>query len=597
MIVRRILLCVSVVLPSFAGGSAASDWGIYGATICAVTGDRSTNTSWSLAASDGAGGAYMGWSDSRSGIPRIFLQRVTSGGGPAPGWVFHGTPVTPGGAVRQVRPALAADPTGGVFMVWLEGEESWDNPFLELRVTRLGGNGAPKAPWPAPGVVVTSAAFSNSEPAVVPDASGGAYVMWHGHPDPETYALYLHHILNDGSLDPVWPAGGLIVAPSTDLIASAIAPDGLGGVLMAWNQAHYPEDGFHYRAQRILMAGAPAPGWDPSGVLIQTTTTPNNTWRAPGIVPDGSGGAVVTFREFKAGEEHFGLYARRVLGNGQFAAGWAITGTPVASAPPEVGPFATVTDGAGGAILIWEEFEFGFFPPWRIWAQRLSANGSVPAGWPTDGRRVGSADRGGVNPVAMADGAGGAFVTWTEQVTADQSAYDRLHVHHLKADGSDAPGWGTEGAEFAPGTPNSRTQADVSLAYDGTQGIFAFWTDYTVPPTDTKVLGQHFNPAPPTDVGPLVGSSKSLRIDPNPAFAAANVRLRLAEAAHVSVTIHDIAGRRVRTLVERTLVSAGEAPWTWDLHDDDGRRVAPGVYRIVVRRDQGAESAPVVVLR
>lgn len=593
---RRILLCASLLLPSLVTRSGASDWGIYGAPICTAPGERSTNTDWSLAAPDGAGGAYMGWSDARSGTPQIFLQRVTSSGGPAPGWAFHGIPATPWSPIPQIRPALAADPAGGVFIVWLQGEESYENPSSELRVTRLGGNGAPKASWPAPGVVVAGTGVSSytSEPAVVPDASGGAYVMWHGSPDfLQTYALYLHHVLSDGSLDPIWPTSGLIVGQSTDLIARAIAPDGLGGVLLAWNESRYPENGFRYRAQRILTSGVPAPGWDPDGVLIQTTVTPNNTWRAPGIVADGTGGAVVAFREFKDGEDHFGLYARRVLNNGQFAAGWASAGTPVASAT-DAGRFATVIDGAGGTILAWEAFEFVSLPPWRIWAQRLDADGSVPAGWPADGRRVGSADRGALNPKAIADGAGGAFVTWAEP---NETSYERLHVHHLKPDGSNAPGWGTEGAELAPGTPHDRQQADVSLAYDGTQGIFAFWSDYAVPAADMKVLGQHYNPAPPTYVGPPDATARGLRVHPNPTFAAATVRLRLPEATHVSITIHDIAGRRVRTLVERALASAGEAPWSWDLNDDDGRRVSPGVYRIVVRRDDGAESAPVVVLR
>ena len=593
----RSLLFGLILLSFLARSAGAADWGIYGATICAAPGDRSTSTPWSLAAPDGEGGAYMGWSDNRSGTARIFLQRVTSGGGPAAGWAFHGIPVTPWIPDRQYGPALAADPAGGVFMVWLEGEERWEAPYPVLRVTRLGADGSPKASWPAAGVTVTTTAHSNSIPAVEPDASGGAYVMWVGSTSAQAYAIYLHHVLGDGTLDPSWPAGALIVGQSVDPLNPALAPDGQDGVLLAWDESRYPEDGIRYRAQRILVNGSPAPGWDPDGVLIQTTSTPNNTWRAPKITADGNGGAVVSFREFKNGEQHYGLYARRVASNGQFVAGWAAAGTPVATTPPAVGRSTLVSDGAGGAILFWESLEegAGVFPPWRVWAQRLDANGSVASGWPSDGRRIGAADRFADKPVAVADGAGGAFVTWSDH---DETGFERLRVHHVKSDASNAGGWGADGAELAPGSPIDHSQVDASSVFDGSQGIFAFWSDAAYPATEVKVLGQRFDPAPPTGVGPSPGPiTNGLSVHPNPAFATATVRVRLQAAARVSVAVHDLAGRRVRTLAEPSLVAAGETPWTWDLRDDDGRRVAPGVYRMVARRDDGVDTAPVVVLR
>ena len=589
---RPILLSLSVFLWCLPMHAVAADWGIYGATICAAPGERSTSTSWGLAAPDGAGGAYMGWSDGRSGIPRIFLQRVTSGGGPTPGWAFHGIPASSWTPIRQIRPSLAADPQGGVFIVWLEGEDSWENPYHAVRVTRLGESGAPKPTWPASGVVVGTNANSFFDPAVVPDASGGAFVMWRSSTSAQEMYLNLHHVLGDGGLDPLWPVGGLIVAQNANNLNPAIATDGLGGVLLAWDESRFPDEGIHYRAQRILVDGAPAPGWDPAGVLIRTTSTPNNTWRAPGITPDGTGGAIVAFREFKDGEQHFGLYARRVTSGGAFASGWANEGTPVATTPPSAGRFGIVSDGGSGAILFWESFETGaVFPPWRIWAQRLGANGLVPAGWPAGGRRIGSADRYSINPVGLSDGAGGAFITWSEP---DETGDERLHVHHVEADGSDALGWGPQGAELAPGIPNDRTQSGVSLARSAS-GIFAFWSDYTIPPNGINVLGQRFDPAPPTDVGPPQVGAKGLRVHPNPALAT--VQVHLLTPGRVSVTVHDLAGRRVRSLEEHFVAFPGGRPWTWDLRDDHGRRVAPGVYRIVARGEGEVEAASVVVLR
>jgi flagellar hook assembly protein FlgD len=48
------------------------------------------------------------------------------------------------------------------------------------------------------------------------------------------------------------------------------------------------------------------------------------------------------------------------------------------------------------------------------------------------------------------------------------------------------------------------------------------------------------------------------------------------------VRILDLSGRAVRTLQSGAL-SAGEHPLSWDLKDDSGRRVAPGLYFLVAR--------------
>jgi flagellar hook assembly protein FlgD len=45
----------------------------------------------------------------------------------------------------------------------------------------------------------------------------------------------------------------------------------------------------------------------------------------------------------------------------------------------------------------------------------------------------------------------------------------------------------------------------------------------------------------------------------------------------VAVSIYDVAGQRVRTLHSGTL-GTGETSVRWDGRDDDGRKVAAGVY-------------------
>lgn len=64
---------------------------------------------------------------------------------------------------------------------------------------------------------------------------------------------------------------------------------------------------------------------------------------------------------------------------------------------------------------------------------------------------------------------------------------------------------------------------------------------------------------------------------PNPATDETRFELELARPGRVRVVIHDAAGRRVRVLADGT---HGPGRWSerWDLRDEAGGRVRPGVY-------------------
>jgi flagellar hook assembly protein FlgD len=51
----------------------------------------------------------------------------------------------------------------------------------------------------------------------------------------------------------------------------------------------------------------------------------------------------------------------------------------------------------------------------------------------------------------------------------------------------------------------------------------------------------------------------------------------LPEREQVEITIHDIAGRKVRTLVAETL-PAGAQETKWSGFDERGEHAAPGIY-------------------
>jgi flagellar hook assembly protein FlgD len=68
---------------------------------------------------------------------------------------------------------------------------------------------------------------------------------------------------------------------------------------------------------------------------------------------------------------------------------------------------------------------------------------------------------------------------------------------------------------------------------------------------------------------------------PNPFNPRTTIRFSLPTAGRTSVAVYDVAGRRVRTVLNEVLpAKVHEVSWTGD--DDQGRQVAAGVYFYMV---------------
>uniref|UniRef100_A0A832I060 FlgD/Vpr Ig-like domain-containing protein n=1 Tax=Eiseniibacteriota bacterium TaxID=2212470 RepID=A0A832I060_UNCEI len=102
---------------------------------------------------------------------------------------------------------------------------------------------------------------------------------------------------------------------------------------------------------------------------------------------------------------------------------------------------------------------------------------------------------------------------------------------------------------------------------------------------------------PPLAVGePQPGAGVELAPPaPNPVLRSARISLALARATRVTLAVHDLAGRRVRTLASGTL-AAGIHQCLWDRTDDGGRAVPPGVYRVRASAGALVRSRSIVVL-
>ena len=83
---------------------------------------------------------------------------------------------------------------------------------------------------------------------------------------------------------------------------------------------------------------------------------------------------------------------------------------------------------------------------------------------------------------------------------------------------------------------------------------------------------------------------------PNPSRGRVVLSLETFESGPVHLQIVDAGGRLVRR-AELAEGPAGRRSWTWDGADDDGRSLAPGVYRVRAWGPSGGTSRPLIRVR
>jgi hypothetical protein len=121
--------------------------------------------------------------------------------------------------------------------------------------------------------------------------------------------------------------------------------------------------------------------------------------------------------------------------------------------------------------------------------------------------------------------------------------------------------------------------------------LMAHWADpayYGHIVLDTAVVGIG-SPAPQSGPKPTLAGATV-------AGSAVRVSFTAGTGADARLTVHDAAGRRVRTLVSGK-AEPGHRDAVWDLTDDSGWRVAAGTYFLRLSVSGHAVSARAVALR
>ncbi len=389
-----------------ASGGVDLAWPAGGRALCIAA----NNQAYPTIVSDGAGGAIVTWQDLRGGgTYDIYAQHVLASGGVDPAWPADGRAVCIA-ANSQTNPTIVSDGIGGAIVTWqdLRGGSSPD-----IYAQHVLASGGVDPAWPADGRALCIAVNLQTNPTIVSDGTGGAegpggaIVTWQDARLGAGYDIYAQHVLGSGGVDPAWPADGraLCIVVGTQS-SPTIVSDGASGAIVTWYDSR--SGFFRIYAHHVLASGGVDPAWPADGRAMCIAAT--NQF-SPTIVSDGAGGAIVTWYDSRGGAT-YDIYAQHVLASGGVDSAWPADGRALCiAANNQIYPMI-VSDGAGGAIVAWYDLRNGV--AYDIYAQHVLASGGVDAAWPTDGRALSIAASSQESPTIVSDGAGGAIVTWQD---------------------------------------------------------------------------------------------------------------------------------------------------------------------------------------
>jgi len=531
-------LFLTIIVATFAS-TASAQWQTNGVPLCTTGGQRY----YPVSVSDGSGGAIVIWVDNRYNNWDIYAQRVNAAG--VPQWAADGVAIGTGPSVFEsyIRPAITPDGSGGAIVTW---SSFYNNGELTIRAQRVDASGALQ--WMPDGVFIGVEWSYPTSSVIASDNAGGAIITWS---DSQSGNRMFAQRVNAAGV-PQWTPGGVALATGAgEQLSPGIVSDASGGAIVTWTDTRSGTDHDIY-AQRVNASGVPQ--WAADGVALCTTA---NEQYDPKIASDGAGGAIVTWYDY----DIFDIYAQRVNASG--VAQWTTDGVALCTAAGVQGAPVIVSDGSGGAIVTWHDARNASS---EIYAQRVDAVGSPQ--WIADGVFICTAAWEQDHAIAiLSDDLGGAIVAYF-----DDPAYN-IYAQRVSASGTLQ--WTVNGVALC-------TAADVqrypTIALDGSGGAIATWVDhrafYSRDLYAQRVLAS--GTVPTAVARPTTGPSLIVgEIYPNPLTGTALLDVELTAPSTVRIDVFDVAGRRVRAMTLRDVVSQRIE---FDGRDDKGRSLPSGVY-------------------
>ncbi len=533
-------------------------------------------------------------------------------------WQVNGNPVanTTG---NKLSPNIVSAFDGGGIVLWTD----YRNGNPDLYAQRFDSTGVWL--WDPAGVPVCTNPSNQALGAKFGIFGGAAYV-WRD--DRVPAGMYAQQIDPNGTA--LMTAGGTYLGGVPNELAAGMIPDGVLatgkplGYIAGWSEGTvpdmrfvhfdatagvswttvYPEasgemsmaidgvGGFATRKGAIVAYSRDQGGYDIiafrlrglDGALLNTTAICNapGDQRSPQVVNVGNAKTVMAWLDLRDDDgsyTKFDLYCQKV--DSSLTTLWTPNGVPMCRATGSQIELQIVSDGSGGIYAVWQDNRSS---PAQIYAQHIDTAGQPL--WGADGIAVAPANDTQDVPtlIGVQDG---VVIAWHDIRGGDSG------IDAQKLDPGGNRLWTTSGIVVAP----TGVGSGPLMATDAYYGALISWSDDHTGVEDSYVTrlwsgSPLLLAAPVSTAAPLALQFVSA----NPARADVALRLDLPEAENVRLEVIDIVGRRVRRLQHGRL-DAGEHEVRWDGRDDEGARIAPGVYFVRAATDHGTRNARVVYLR
>ncbi len=281
------------------------------------------------------------------------------------------------------------------------------------------------------------------------------------------FDIYAQRIDAQGNM--MWEKGGVpVCAAPENQIKPRMISDGAGGAIITWHDIRNGTDNADVYTQRIDAQGKPQ--WTINGI---TLCNEPNAQNSPIVTTDGAGGAIIIWQDYRT--NYADLYAQRINNKGE--AQWVNNGKPVCVVSGTQGNVVVINDGVGGAIFAWQDFRKNYAD---IYAQRIDGSGKIL--WDKYGVPVSTAIGHANFPVITSNGAEGAIIAWVDTRNGNNDIFAQ------QVDGNGAVQWRENGIPVCTSKGNQNLPV---IASDNAGGALLAWWDVRTGESD--VYAQHID--------------------------------------------------------------------------------------------------------
>jgi hypothetical protein len=290
------------ILAQRVDSSGQTLWAMNGQLVC----NDSTSQINPKITSDHRGGAFIAWEDFRlgSGSSDVYCQRILSTGQNA--WVANGLPLCTS-QNTQWNLQLIPDTIGGAIVAW---QDRRNNTYDNIYAQRIDPYGNIK--WQVNGLAIAPVAGNQYYPQLVSDWLGGGVVVWQDNRLGVDYDIYAQRITREGLIQ--WGAAGI---PICNAIGHQYNPQIIyqnSYFITTWQDKRGAD--FDIYAQRFNQQGQIL--WATNGNPV--VTSPMDQF-IPQLSIDSMNGAIIGWADYHLNSGSTDIFSHRIGANGLPAGG------------------------------------------------------------------------------------------------------------------------------------------------------------------------------------------------------------------------------------------------------------------------------------